>query len=136
MKNIELKIFTFTIPLLLGFTILIAKEIINLDTNIYLFILLNLISFYFTPYLMFRNENLLSRKILVFSNLIISIICSFVSIKLLLNFSNNIIESTIIIIYSIFVYYLLYNRKNINQDLFIYFHMITLFFSIGAFKIL
>lgn len=134
MKELEIKTFSYLIPSLLFLGILIAEQVIQLNLNIFLFVILNSISIYFTPYKFLTSDNIEKENII--SNLFVTLICSYSSLKILNIFSNNTIDSIIVIIYTIYNYYLIHNREKLKSLNLLYFHIIVNFFTIGLFTVI
>lgn len=134
MKDFEVKAFSYLIPSLLFLGILITEQVIQLNLNMFLFVVLNCIAIYFTPYKFLTSDN--KGKENIISNLFISLICSYSSLKIVDIFSNNTIDSIIVILYTIFNYYLIYNREKLKSLNLLYFHIIVNFFTIGLFSII
>lgn len=134
MKEFEVKVFSYLIPSLLFLGILITEQVIQLNLNIFLFVVFNCIAIYFTPYKFLTSYN--KGKENIISNLFISLICSYSSLKIVDIFSNNTIDSIIVILYTIFNYYLIYNREKLKSLNLLYFHIIVNFFTIGLFTVI
>lgn len=134
MKEFEVKVFSYLIPSLLFLGILITEQVIQLNLKIFLFVVFNCIAIYFTLYKFLTSYN--KGKENIISNLFISLICSYSSLKIVDIFSNNTIDSIIVILYTIFNYYLIYNQEKLKSLNLLYFHIIVNFFTIGLFTVI
>lgn len=131
-KNNSLRIVSITISLLMFFVFLINENIIPHIFSLILFVPLIGLSFYFVPYrLVKKSEITISKGMDIGSDLIMGITCAYISILLYSNDSNVItVGQLLVIISSIFSYYILYVNKEQSRSVFIS-HFMVVFFLIG-----
>lgn len=114
------------------FVFLINENIIPHVFSLVSTVLLTGLSLYFIPYRLIKKPEItISKGIDVVSDLIMGITCAYIAILLYSKESNVItIGQLLIIISSIFSYYILYVNKERSRNVFVS-HFIVVFFLIG-----
>lgn len=114
------------------FVFLTNENIISHYSTIILSGLLLGLTFYFVPYRMLKNrEVIISKGLDIVSNLIMGATCGYINVLLFTN-SPNVITfgQVLVIVSSLFSYYILYIKKEHSNRIFLA-HFIVSFFLIG-----